>query len=207
MELVIPIFPIKLVVFPQSKYPLHIFEKRYKKLINYCLDGHTGFGIISIIGNEFSMVGTYVTINKLLKKYTTGEMDIIVEGKERFSIISYEMHADGYYTASINNYKDISTQADIILLEEMEIKFEKIIDRVSYKLEDSFWKNYRSSQLKSFKLAEKSGLSLQQQQTLLSLQNESERISFLINHFEKLEDMLTEDNALKNIIMGNGFIN
>ena len=101
----------------------------------------------------------------------------------------------------------MSGAADMILLEEMEIKFEKVINKINFKLEDSFWKNYNSSKLKSFKIAEKSGLSLEQQQTLLNLRNESERINFLIDHFEKLDSMLTENAALKQIIIGDGYIN
>jgi Lon protease-like protein len=207
MQPVIPIFPIKLVVFPLSKYPLHIFEKRYKKMINKCLDENTGFGITASISGEFSKVGTYATIVKVTKKYLTGEMDIIVKGNERFIITNFEMHADGYYIANVHEYNDTSSSADDLLLEEMEDKFEKIIDRVNYKLEESFWDNYQKSQIKSFKVAEKSGLSIEQQQTLLSIQNENERIVFLIAHFEKLDEMLVENLGLKKIVLGNGYLN
>ncbi len=207
MKPVIPIFPLKLVMFPLSKYPLHIFEKKYKKMINLCLQENTGFGVTALIGNEISKVGTYVSISKVSKKYLTGEMDIIVKGEKRFIFSNYEMHADGYYIASIQEYKDSSSSADDELLEEMESKFEKIIDKVNYKLEDNFWDNYYKSKLKSFKLAEKSGLTIEQQQTLLTFKKETERINFLIAHFEKLDEMLTENAALKQIIIGDGYLN
>jgi Lon protease-like protein len=207
MKSVIPIFPLKLVVFPLSKYPLHIFEKRYKKMINMCLDENCGFGITASISGEFSKVGTYVVITKVLKKYLTGEMDIIIEGKERFLMDNFEMHPDGYYIANVEEYSDYTSSIDSGLLNEVEIKFEKIMEHVSYKLEDSFWNNYRKSRFKSYKMAEKAGLSIKQQQTLLTLQEENERINFLIDHFEKLDDNLKENSVLKNIILGDGFIN
>ena len=109
--------------------------------------------------------------------------------------------------ATIKDYKDSPGETDIILIEEMEIKFENLIDKINYKLEDKFWKNYKSSKLKSFKVAEKSGLTLEQQQVLLSLRHESARITFLIEHFEKLDAMLNENSALKQIIIGDGYIN
>ncbi len=207
MKPVIPIFPLKLVVFPLSRYPLHIFEKRYKKMVNMCLDEDRGFGITAPFGGEFSKVGTYVVITKVLKKYLTGEMDIIVEGKERFLMTNFEMHPDGYYIANVEEYNDFSSSVDCDLLNEVKTKFEKIIDRVNYKLEESFWDNYNKSYMKSYKMAEKSGLSIQQQQTLLIIQDESERINFLIEYFEKLDENFNENSALKNIVLGDGYLN
>jgi len=207
MEKVIPIFPLKLVIFPQSLYPLHIFEKRYKKLINRCLEEKMGFGIVTLLKDDLSQIGTYVVIDKILKTYLTGEMDIVVKGIRRFFMLNHETHPDGYYEAAIKEYRDSPGITDIILIEEMEIKFENLIDKINYKLEDNFWDNYKNSKLKSFKVAEKSGLTLEQQQTLLSLRHESERISFLIEHFEKLDTMLDENSAFKQIIIGDGYLN
>ena len=69
MQLKIPIFPLNLVVFPGSKYPLHIFEERYKRLLNKCLNSNTGFGIVSLIDKIISDVGVYVIISEVIKTY------------------------------------------------------------------------------------------------------------------------------------------
>ena len=42
-----PLFPLGLVLLPQELVPLHIFEERYKVMINDCLEGDGEFGIIS----------------------------------------------------------------------------------------------------------------------------------------------------------------
>ncbi len=176
-------------------------------MINKCIDEKSGFGIVSLLKDDLSQVGTYVIIDKVVKTYLTGEMDIVVKGVRRFFILSHEIHPDGYYVATVKDYKDSPGEADIILIEEMEIKFENLIDKINYKLEDNFWENYKNTKLKSFKVAEKSGLTLEQQQLLLSLRHETARISFLIDHFEKLDSMLNENTALKQIIIGDGYIN
>ena len=207
MKSSIPIFPLKLVVFPFSLYPLHIFEPRYKKMINICMEENSGFGIVSKVNDEISSVGTYVVINNVLKKYDNGELDIIVKGGERFDIIRYDLHRDGYFVAEVVDYSDTDSATDYILLEKMQSKFEQIIEKVNFTLEKSFWKNYDKTELKSFKLAEKSGLSLEQQQVLLSLKDENARIAFLIEHFERLNKLIGENAAVKNIIMGDGYIN
>ena len=43
----IPIFPLPLVLLPGEKLPLHIFEEKYKKMIEHCLKNNKKFGIIN----------------------------------------------------------------------------------------------------------------------------------------------------------------
>ncbi len=102
----IPIFPLALVVFPNSKYPLHIFEERYKTLINKCIANSIGFGIVSKIGDTISEVGVYVEVADVIKIYESGELDIVVSGKWRFKRMDLEMHRDGYFLSEVNKIKD-----------------------------------------------------------------------------------------------------
>ena len=204
----IPIFPLSLVVFPESKYPLHIFEERYKRMIRRCLSNGEGFGIVAQIGKTFSKVGSFVRIADVLTEYENGESDIIVQALNRFVLLEYHIHPDGYYEALIDNFPDLG---DVIVsqnsLEGLKEKFEIIIDKVNFKLEDSFWRNYSNSRNKSYKIAEKSGLTLEQQQSLLSIRDENKRISFLANHLDNLEKQIEKGIALKDIILGDGYIN
>jgi ATP-dependent Lon protease len=194
-------------MFPKSKYPLHIFEERYKKMVNKCLDEKTGFGVIAQIGSDLSKVGCYVIIYDLLNKYESGEMDIIVEGKKRFKINNLTVNPDGYYFAEVESYSDITIPVDPYLVSQMLNKFKEILEKFNFQLEDTFWNIYKKSRRKSFKLAEKAGLTLEQQQQLLKIQNENERISFLIKHFEKLEDEITKNAAVRSIVLGDGYLN
>ncbi len=51
MEL--PLFPLNTVLFPGMKLPLHIFEERYKLMIDKCLEGDRTFGVSLIkLGSE-----------------------------------------------------------------------------------------------------------------------------------------------------------
>lgn len=202
----IPLFPLKLVVFPYSKYPLHIFEERYKRMIDTCLSNESGFGIVAPSDNELAKIGSYVFITKLLKKYENGEMDIVIEARSRFNIRRITSHIDGYLLAEVEEYYDTQSTANPSLLDEMEDMFEKILDKYDFELEKSFWTGYKNSKAKSFKIAEKSGLSLTQQQTLLTLQDENRRINFLINHFEKLDENISKNAGLRNIILGDGYL-
>jgi hypothetical protein len=44
----LPLFPLNVVLFPQMPLPLHIFEERYKILINRCLQEGAPFGVVQL---------------------------------------------------------------------------------------------------------------------------------------------------------------
>ena len=54
----------------------------------------------------------------------------------------------------------------------MVLLFSNILNKIEHELEESFWTNYEVSTQKAFKLAEKSGLTLDQQLELLSVREE-----------------------------------
>ncbi len=203
----IPIFPLPLVVFPGSVYPLHIFEKRYKIMINDCLKNQKGFGIIAQFDKEFSKIGTYVIISSVLKKYDGGEMDIIVLGMERISVEDLILHKNGYYEAVANSFADDPNKVNSSLVTEVEQKFERLLNKIKYELDDAFWINYQKSKMKSFKLAEKAGLTLHQQQELLTLNNENRRLDYLLHHLIDLDKRMDENMAMQSVILGDGYIN
>ncbi|HSD63199.1 MAG TPA: LON peptidase substrate-binding domain-containing protein [Ignavibacteriaceae bacterium] len=203
----IPLFPLNIVVFPFSKYPLHIFENRYKIMINKCLLEKKGFGIVTKIENELSKIGSYVEIDTILQKFDNGEMDISVQGKGRFFVKNIRTHPDKYLIGEVNEYNDITSEVDPSLLAELQNSFERIIEKANFHLEESFWRNYEETGLKSFKLAEKSGLTLQQQQVLLTFRDENKRVNYLIGHFENIEKQISESSSIRSLIMGDGYIN
>jgi ATP-dependent Lon protease len=207
MKNTIPIFPLNLVVFPDSKYPLHIFEERYKILLQKCLKDNSGFGIVASIDKRISDVGVSVKVTQILKTYLNGELDIVVQGVERFLINSTSLNQDGYYVADVEKYDDENIMIDPRLNDELKSEFEEIVELANYKLEDAFWNNLNSAKLKSYKIAEKSGLTYEQQQELLILKNENERLSYLINYFVLIKDKVDKAETVKRIIMNDGYLN
>jgi len=203
----IPIFPLSLVIFPNSKYPLHIFEERYKKLINKCLADKSGFGIVSRIGENVSEVGVYVDIINVIKIYASGEMDIVIQGNWRFRRVNFEMHSEGYYLSDVQKITDKESDFDYDLFSNLKDRVKEMLKFVNYDLNQSFWDTLDKTSFKSFKIAEKSGLSILQQQELLTLQSENNRLNYLLDHFEKLEEKLEENKMIKEIILGDGYLN
>ena len=204
----IPIFPLALVVFPNSKYPLHIFEERYKILLNKCLADNSGFGIVSKIGDTISEVGVYVEIAQVIKIYESGELDIVVAGKWRFKRMNIEMH-DGYYISDVSRIKGNDSESDLNfnLFFTLKQRVQEMLKLVNFNVNQGFWDILEKTNLKSFKLAEKAGLSILQQQELLNFRSENSRLSYLLNHFEKLEQKIEENKMMREIILGDGYLN
>ena len=80
----IPIFPLGIVAFPGQRTPLHIFEERYKLMIQRCLDRQLGFGIIYYDGNHLARCGCTAVVTEVIHTYDDGRMDILTTGQDRF---------------------------------------------------------------------------------------------------------------------------
>ena len=90
----IPLFPLNVVLFPGGFLPLHIFEERYKLMVERRLDADSEFGVVLIKsgvevgGNaEPHAVGTAARIVNV-RREEDGRMNILVTGLERFRIDS-----------------------------------------------------------------------------------------------------------------------
>ena len=204
----IPLFSLALVIFPNSRYPLHIFEERYKTLINQCLANNSGFGIVSKIGDTVSEVGVYVEVSDVTKIYESGELDIVVSGKWRFKRTNLEMHSDGYYLSEVNKLTDQDKdEVNYNLFFALKQRVQEMLKLVNFNVNKGFWEALEKTNLKSFKIAEKSGLSILQQQELLTIPSENKRLSYLLEHFGKLEEKLEENKVMREIIIGDGYLN
>src|ERR1700734_1057169 len=86
-EELLPLFPLQVVLFPRTALPLHIFEERYKQMIADVQRGHTEFGVVLAGEKGIVNTGCTATVEKVLKKYPDGRLDLITLGRRRFEII------------------------------------------------------------------------------------------------------------------------
>ncbi len=90
----LPLFPLNTVLFPGMPLQLHIFEDRYKKMINLCLERSIPFGVVLIDrGSEAygplaepKDIGCTAQIIET-QPLTDGRMNIVALGQERFRTI------------------------------------------------------------------------------------------------------------------------
>ena len=72
-----PLFPLGIVVLPTESVPLHIFEDRYRSMIEHCLDVEPGsptreFGILWLSDEELEEVGCACEIERVVERLRTG---------------------------------------------------------------------------------------------------------------------------------------
>ena len=82
----IPLFPLGLVLLPHMDLPLHIFEERYKIMIQECLEENRAFGIVFFNGEQIHNIGCSAEIQEITRRYEDGRMDIMTRGKDRFVV-------------------------------------------------------------------------------------------------------------------------
>ncbi len=88
----LPLFPLNTVLFPYGSLPLQIFEDRYKRMLQDCLDGDSKFGVVLIkAGSEVGepaiphTTGTMVHIMQS-NEVRGGRYFVSVIGQQRFRI-------------------------------------------------------------------------------------------------------------------------
>lgn len=92
----IAIFPLDLFLLPGETTRLHIFEPRYKQLINECEMGVLpGFGIMFRNPLNARNYGSYVEVDQVLKRYPDGEMDIRIKAVSVFALQEYQSQKEG----------------------------------------------------------------------------------------------------------------
>jgi Lon protease-like protein len=108
----LPLFPLNTVLFPRMPLPLHVFEERYKQMINRCLQDETPFGIVLIKeGEEVGEavvpegVGTIARIHAI-ERLDEGRMHLLTEGTERFRLLDYIVGSEPYLVGLIEPLHD-----------------------------------------------------------------------------------------------------
>jgi len=88
-QLTIPLLPMHMVLFPGETTKLYIFEDRYRQMIDECLENDASFGIAYTEQGVVQTYGSEVKINRVLKTYENGGMDILIEATHLFRLIEY----------------------------------------------------------------------------------------------------------------------
>ena len=109
-ERTIGLFPLPLVLLPGEILPLHIFEERYKALIGECRASGDVFGVVLRGDDEMAGKGCTAAIDDVIDELDDGRLNIIVTGRERFSLGELLAPDDpdaGYLRGRIEVYDDI----------------------------------------------------------------------------------------------------
>lgn len=199
------LFPLDIVLFPHVRYPLHIFEPRYKALINECVERGSEFGINLIDNGQLHSIGCSALVVDITEKYPDGRMDIIIEGVARYKVLDLVPTDAPYTMANVEEYLDTTEEYDGTLCDVVLESYNRIVAMV-YGLAAPTLRADELSAAPSYDMAPKSGLSKLQRQMLLELRDETTRLKLLKTHYDDITPSVNKADLIQRVVKNDGYV-
>jgi Lon protease-like protein len=87
-----PLFPLGLVALPSELIPLHIFEERYKTMMDECLREEREFGIVWLADDGLREIGCACEIAEVIERMDDGRMNLVARGTRPFRVLERQGH-------------------------------------------------------------------------------------------------------------------
>jgi len=184
--LVLPLFPLDLILLPYEYLPLHIFEPRYKKMIKNAIDDGTPFGIILSQGEGVFTKGVKVCVTEVFKEYKNGEYDVLVKGQELFNVISTEM--DGDTIVGKIEYVPIQPSSEDLEFQKFQDSYLKVL--MKFGIDKDL--NIHMDKKISYEFLQGLQLPLTLKKELININDEIGRLIFIENIFDNILNANTE---------------
>jgi len=176
----IPLFPLNIVALPFEEVPLHIFEPRYKKMIKESIENNTPFGIVLNNNGSIDNIGCSLNVTKIIKHYKTGEYDLIATGSNRFQVLN-KVKKEDLWIGDIQYYDTPIIENDKIL-KLVQNKYLELLIKLG---KDENFEIYLEREI-SFQFLIGITLPLDLKRNILLLENESERLLYINDLFDKV---------------------
>ena len=199
MHVYMPLFPLNLVAFPDETLNLHIFEPRYKQMMQDILNGDRTFGVVAYVTDELDY-GTEVKVDQVVRVYPDGRMDIKTTGQRIFRIQKFENPIPGKLYAG----------GEVEIIQQIEDGKPETRDQLIHLIQHFFDAIQAPEPLQisedmcTFDVAHRIGLSAEQKYHLLQCSLESERQQMVIDHLEKAIPLLKNVEVTRDRIRMNG---
>lgn len=201
----LPLFPLQVVLFPGSRLPLHIFEDRYKALVNACIREEKEFGIVLANGEHLADVGCTAAIVAVLKVHSDGRMDIVVEGRQRFRVLRFDEKRAPYLVGEVELFGETSERVDRSLIAETIRLYNALVTLV-YKGKVEEIDQSNPVQDLSFLVVQKAGMDIEQRQQVLELRSETKRLQLLRDYLQEVLPKIEQAGEIERIVRGDGYL-
>ena len=188
-----PIFPLRTILFPDSKLPLRIFEPRYIDMVSKCMKDSLEFGVVlSRESNDPKMFETYNigTMAKIIdwEQGNDGLLGITTIGTNKFKLLGMNKQEDGLNIGDVEiieregDFKPTENFSNLVSL------LKAILDDINLYNDDE--KKFESASWVSFRFAEILPLKLEDKQKCLEIDDPIIRLNYL----EPLIRMIRENS-------------
>jgi ATP-dependent Lon protease len=201
----LPLFPLpELVLFPGRRLPLHIFEFRYRIMMNTILQGDRRFGVLMIDPEtgEIAKVGCCAEVIHY-QRLPDDRMKILTVGQQRFRVLDY-IREKPYRVGLVELIDDQPEQRDLLPLASEVDQLLRDVVRLSAKLtsqEIEFPENIPELPLElSYWVASTLYGVASEQQALLEMQETADRLEREAEILTSTRNHLAARTALKDVL-------
>jgi ATP-dependent Lon protease len=212
----IPLFPLpSLVLFPNIAVPLHIFEERYKLMINGCIEQAEPFGLVLLRSgateeseDTIHRVGVTARITDV-ERLGDGRMNIMCEGEARFRISRFTQQTP-FWKGSVQFFEEEPGRESFETLYEKVAALYRKVAALSSELSGSPQSELvlpESPIDLSFMLAYVLDIDSEEKQKMLEMRSTSERLQTLVVHLTETIRNFEKQIAYQKIqtkVRGNG---
>jgi Lon protease-like protein len=193
-----PIFPLPLVLLPTELAPLHIFEERYKQMINRCLDEATEFGIVWLGDDGLAEIGCTARITELIDRADDGRMNILVRGGQPFRLLR-RIDELAYPAGDVELLEDAADASDSHAQAARTIYAEVVEKATDQRPEAEDLEG-----MDAYGMAATIELEPALKQKLLDSRSENERLDMVEELFEKAVERLERAEHVSEVARSNG---
>ena len=162
----LPIFPLRTILFPDSKLPLRIFEPRYIDMVSRSMREDSEFGIIlSRESTDPKMFETYDTgtLAKIIDWDQGGDglLGITTLGTQKFRLKELNKQEDGLNIGSIEriekegDYKPLKEFTHLVELLQAILDDVNIYDDDEKRFDSASWISYRFAEILPLRVEDK----------------------------------------------------
>lgn len=182
----IPIFPLQTVLMPQFPLPLHIFEEKYKLLVDHCISNKSEFGVVLADGNRIQKSGCTAKIVQVTNRYDDGRLDILALGQSRFNILNIS-EEDLYLNGEIEYFDDHEEDESAELLSLSQKGIEILQNLGKLKVDENMLQYIGRLNLKviSFVISSIGGYTNTEKQKFLEMTSTPERLEKAVEILEE----------------------
>ena len=169
-----PLFPLGIVALPTENVPLHIFEDRYRTMIEECLAGDREFGIVWMADDELKPIGCACTVERVLERLEDGRMNILARGTRPFRLL--ERQDDLPYPAGVVEFLDEPEEpTDLEVVHATRALYAELVEQAT----DSALSAEEIEALDAYRMAATVEFGADAKQELLELRSENARLRLL----------------------------
>jgi Lon protease-like protein len=173
-----PLFPLGIVALPGELIPLHIFEERYKTMMNECLAAESEFGIVWLSDDGLRTNGCAARIDRVLERMDDGRMNLLARGTRVFRVVERQAHL-AYPAGIVEFVDDQSDGVDAGLLDTAHDAYAELVKRATDRDPDVA----ELTEMGAYEMAATVDFGLDVKQGLLDLRSENARLRLVTRLF------------------------